>query len=634
MLREQNHENKLLRIITGGIFLCLLIGVVLYALFGHQLIEAMYEGRARGVLNSLIERQATFSVVHYYERADSSFLKYLLLPIFCICFLLSVKRSSNRIFDIMVCVLLMAFSFYFSFKSGERGFFAFDQSIIFDGSYRVFSGQIPYKDFIIPVGPMVFWIQAIFFKFFGISYFSYIVGAAFINLLATICSILVIRMVFPAYRLLSYLAGLLTAVWFYAPFGTPWIEQTAFFFSFVAIIALLFSLFIKDRYPISNRLLLLISGGLAFLSVLSKQNVGVFIFPLYLLLIITIYMPELKKIFYSVVVFFVGFLGSLTAFLLWLLFYSRASIFIQYVVKVPAAMGKIRLFRRGMLSLIKGLLFGQGQMNWRLINLAFVLIAIFALFLCALNLRDNKDICKQVLLSCTLCIYFVLFQNVFTYVTRNQLTNGFIFTGVIFSIGIGLFLSLCKLIQSKSFQKSIITFGVFLSIVVCSFGFVRGINVSWSREVHDIFGKSKFTKYFDEDQLENLKWGEPTPIEGANVKQKDIVDIYDYLKLKNKNFFIFPDFTIFYSLLDVPSPQPVLWFHRGLTYPRRYDPGLDKWIVRDLDKNRVEIIILEEKSFFRTQPRLKNFPMLKSYIENNFQKVDQIGIFNIYEKVT
>jgi hypothetical protein len=73
-------------------------------------------------------------------------------------------------------------------------------------------------------------------------------------------------------------------------------------------------------------------------------------------------------------------------------------------------------------------------------------------------------------------------------------------------------------------------------------------------------------------------------------------------------FFIFPDFTIFYALLDVPPPQPVLWFHKGLTYHDSYDEDLDKWIVSDLNKNNVEIVIVEEKSFIDTSERLNDFP--------------------------
>ena len=160
---------------------------------------------------------------------------------------------------------------------------------------------------------------------------------------------------------------------------------------------------------------------------------------------------------------------------------------------------------------------------------------------------------------------------------------------------------------------------------------IAGTDVSLHRVVQDIFNGSTFTKCFSEQKLKSLKWGYPTEIRGSTVTGKDITDLLGYLKSENKNIFIFPDFTIFYALLGVPSPQPVLWFHKGLTYPVQYDEMLDNWIVRDLIKNKVEIVIIEKSSFIGTDFRLNDFPVLKSYIENNFRETGQIGIFKIYK---
>ena len=80
---------------------------------------------------------------------------------------------------------VLIYSFVFCFEAGRPGFFALDQSIVFDGAYRILSGQVPYKDFLIPIGPGVFCLQAIFFKLFGVNFTAYLLGAAIPNLLAT-----------------------------------------------------------------------------------------------------------------------------------------------------------------------------------------------------------------------------------------------------------------------------------------------------------------------------------------------------------------------------------------------------------------------------------------------------------------
>ena len=157
-----------------------------------------------------------------------------------------------------------------------------------------------------------------------------------------------------------------------------------------------------------------------------------------------------------------------------------------------------------------------------------------------------------------------------------------------------------------------------------------GIKISLSRKVPE-FTNSKFPKYFALDKIKALKWGRPTRAGETDVKEEDIVNLFEYLKVENSNFFIFPNFTLFYGLLNVPSPQPLLWFHKGLTYHVLYNANLDKWVVDDLKKNMVKIIILEDKPAYNYYI-LNDFPQVKSYINDNFVKTKQLGIFNIYEK--
>ena len=49
----------------------------------------------------------------------------------------------------------------------ERRFIFFrDYSIIWDGAYRLSKGLLPYSDFGIPLGPVGFYLPALFFKLF------------------------------------------------------------------------------------------------------------------------------------------------------------------------------------------------------------------------------------------------------------------------------------------------------------------------------------------------------------------------------------------------------------------------------------------------------------------------------------
>lgn len=114
-------------------------------------------------------------------------------------------RRLNPTVDALVVTALLVYAFFFNLVAGSRGFYALDQSIAFDGAYRILQGQIPYLDFLIPCGPVTFWLQALFFKVFGINYGAFLVGASTINALAALCAIRLTRLYTSNNKLLSML---------------------------------------------------------------------------------------------------------------------------------------------------------------------------------------------------------------------------------------------------------------------------------------------------------------------------------------------------------------------------------------------------------------------------------------------
>ena len=132
---------------------------------------------------------------------------------------------------------------------GHRGIYLYDQSGVFDGAWRMLQGQVLYRDFYAPYGPVVFWIQSLFFRLAGVDFSSMVLSAAVINSVAIVCVIWLVRRLFPKplHRPTAIGAGLLTAVWFQAPFGTLWFEQTSFCFNLVAMVLLVETGFWSER---------------------------------------------------------------------------------------------------------------------------------------------------------------------------------------------------------------------------------------------------------------------------------------------------------------------------------------------------------------------------------------------------
>ena len=76
-----------------------------------------------------------------------------------------------------------------------------------EGAYRISQGQVPYRDFGMPMGYMFWVIPALFFKIFGVQLVTLVKAQVFINILSGLAfrSILKSLSVFPGIRLLSVL---------------------------------------------------------------------------------------------------------------------------------------------------------------------------------------------------------------------------------------------------------------------------------------------------------------------------------------------------------------------------------------------------------------------------------------------
>ncbi len=143
--------------------------------------------------------------------------------------------------------------------------------LAWDGAYRISVGQIPFKDFSLPMG-FGFWIiPAAFFKLFGATLYSLIIAQVFINFIGAISfrSILKKLGVSPAMILLSLLVYSISFI--FVNFW-PWYNHTVFVFQLVSVHFLLSHIF-----EVSNRKKILFLAFTSFflvLAVFTKQDGG------------------------------------------------------------------------------------------------------------------------------------------------------------------------------------------------------------------------------------------------------------------------------------------------------------------------------------------------------------------------
>ena len=236
---------------------------------------------------------------------------------------------------IFFSLILFIFSFYINFNSANVGILPIDSFAFFDTGYLVSKGFHPIKDFWVTTGVLVDYIQAIFFNFFGVSWFTYTLHASTLNFLLSIFFFIF----FYNNKLsinLSFFYSLAISILFYPTIGTPFAYHHALLFSILSVMILY--LIIKYNYKIFWTLL---PFSMLF-SFLCMQSPSAFI---NLLIIIYLIFHFFKKKDYKNYKYFL--LSSLTCLLLLTIYFYFTEVpisnFIYQYILFPLSISADRI---------------------------------------------------------------------------------------------------------------------------------------------------------------------------------------------------------------------------------------------------------------------------------------------------
>jgi hypothetical protein len=169
-----------------------------------------------------------------------------------------------------------------------------------EGAYRMSQGQIPYKDFGMPLGYMYWTIPAVFFKIFGAQMITLIKAQVFINIISGLAfrSILKSLQVQPGVRLLSVFLYCISFSFFNF---WPWYNHTVIVYEMIGL-AFLMNYFFSTR---RHWMLLSLSALFTFFSFFTKQDGGGL--ALLLCIVLLAYNCKLEKKWTPLLIYFVSF---------------------------------------------------------------------------------------------------------------------------------------------------------------------------------------------------------------------------------------------------------------------------------------------------------------------------------------
>lgn len=536
----------------------------------------------------------------------------------------------------IVCGILAAAAFAFNWATGHRGIFLFDQSMIFDGGWRILQGQTPYKDFLLPFGPVPFYIQAMFFRLFGVNWSATVLPACIFTSVATLSVIRIVRLLGGGSRVLALCGGLATAICFQAPFGTLWVEQTAMFFDLLALQAVV-EAFHAAGY---RRSLLQFAAGLSLvLAVLSKQNYGVSFVPVVLAVAVFADLPAIRRACRSAFLLGIGMAATVAIFLGWVWMFSDLPSFVQRYLVVAGEIGRSRLTP----TALAGAFTFNVTPNRFQIDLIGTLSGGAALLVAGFNIRGKPW--REMAPACAAAILLPWYRSFTQASTQNDWQNNLAFVGLAVCLGIGLLFRLTSYISiapaagrgapirvpsARTVATCLcVACGIWGSVLLAYVG-----RVAWKRSVQEFKAGTVFRDAIHVRGLERVLWGEPTYIyKAVSLRKADFEDLVSYLSVKGSRFFVMGDATLLYGILGTRPPQPLLYFVQGHSFLTDEIPQLDRIVSASLDRNKIGVVVREQVTF---TPEVRDayalFPRTWAWFTEHFDHVRDFGNFEIWER--
>ncbi len=493
-------------------------------------------------------------------------------------------QKLNLHFFWLLAAGVLAFAFMLCWWSGGRGFYPSDSSIVFDGGWRILSGQVPYRDFISPV-IVPLYLQALFFKMFGVYFFVLRFHAAFVNMLAAGLGMLLLRFILPAEPLLILAGGALTGIWFYSFWGLPWYLQTSVFFGLAgAVLAL--AARIEDKTD-RQMMLAVWVAPLMLLSFFSKQTSGgLFLaLPFFLWLI-----PPRGRGFWKL---FLGYGGGLLvcagALYGLVTHYADWDLFKYHVFDLPPGNQAQLIAGRYYLSKMMGLLMiltgaTLGPVLWRFRRFP----------------QDGQDM----YLPLGVFMATVVFHAVCISLSTAPAFNNMPLMGVMLVLAFFLVLSACERMLPRTYGSPAFWLPWILAGVMVLTG-TAGIYLVASAQAKGHDATMVLMPPIKSGPLKGLRWSEPI----NHITRQNVIDVVDFVQRVREPIYVWGGFSILYGISGHPSVGPVLWHHEGVCFPGTYNAkmrAIDLWTRESIQTaNPLYVIGAEALLSYKEHPYFK-----------------------------
>ncbi len=475
--------------------------------------------------------------------------------------------TNNQTF--FYCLALGLSSFLFNQYFAYMGVLPIDTFLIFNSGYDLLNGVLPFKDVWTIKGPLLDIIQALFFKIFGVSWFSYASHASFFNSLFALATFWTLKKFNLDIRF-CFVYSILASLLMYPTYGIPFSDHHVSILSLISIYCLLLAIKTEE-----NIYWLLIPVFL-FLAFLSKQvPAGYFLILITIIsFIYFIFNFKIERIIYI----FVGSIFVLGIFLLVIYFYkiSINSIIEQYFL-FPLSLGETRT------EWVFPLEFKRVVLRYKL-NYIALGIPIYILFKnCYKNFKNIFNNESLIILTLIGTLLIFVFHQLMT-------INGlFIFFCIPIFCGFShIFLK--KYFKGKKYLVNFFIILAFISTLHYQNKYISKRDTLLLRNAD--FNKSINASILD-DKLKNLKWITPHYQENPKEEIAKLMRSIEIIKNDTRKKMLVTDYQFINVILETRdyAASRFWWGHHG--YPDLKNKYFSIWrefLIKKLKENKIEVV--------------------------------------------
>lgn len=523
----------------------------------------------------------------------------------------------RKVFALLVLIILAS---TLTIRTGRLGFMPLDQSIIFDGGWRVLSGQLPFVDFFTPTGLVPLYLQALTFKIMGVSWMAYVLHAALLNVVFAIFVYFMLRRIFRWNWVALYFA-LAAAFFLYPPMGTPYMDQHALIFTFV-MLGLLLCGACEHSEPARRMFWALVplAGALAYHS---KQNPSAFAI-LFVAAATAFLAYRDPRRFRAPFLAMVG--GSAFVFAAGLLILAVNDIALAdywyWMVELPLQYGASRVT--------------HGDQRIILVTLMWIACSIPILIGIRFALRGKSEDPVRHDTHSIIVVTGVLLSlaAVYSATTHNAPIFGFAYYPPALALAYGLLSRRLPQRSTEDVRVRDAFLALFLALgLMTPLLAVTPLSHRWANEFRAQDLTSAPPGREVHAALKGLGLDFPWRVDelGNETRAEVYRELLAFLDTQDDNFLFLGDATILYALSGRPSVFPGLWFHEGLSFPDRLAaerPAFEQKLTDSLNRNDVRFIILDGNQTWNGSTPA-HFGVLRTCLADGDGNQRRIGRFQI-----